>query len=74
MMQIRYPSVQNADLDREDEDHNLVPGAWRQDGQLLGFFDAGMHNMGRAAKDQRDYLKAFYNSPAGSVPWQNDML
>ena len=65
MMRIRYPAVQNADLDREDEDHNLVPGAWRQDGQLVGLYDAGnMHNMGRAAKDQRDYLKAYYNSPA----------
>ena len=31
MMRIRYPGLQNAAVDHEDEDHNVVPGAWRED-------------------------------------------
>jgi hypothetical protein len=29
LMRIRYPGVQNAVADREDDDHRLVPGVWR---------------------------------------------
>ena len=75
MMRTRYPSHQNAHLDYEDDDHNLVPGAWR--------LDSNMHDMEQviggnrdsvAAKKQREYLKLYFNSPAGSVPWQEHMV
>ncbi|XP_046554431.1 uncharacterized protein LOC124263770 [Haliotis rubra] len=29
-MQDRYPKLQNAALDTEDENHDLIPGEWRQ--------------------------------------------
>ena len=34
LMRIRYPSLQNATLDREDDEHHIMPGSWRQDGSL----------------------------------------
>ena len=30
LMRTRYPGLQNQDLDREDANRDLVPGAWRQ--------------------------------------------
>ena len=74
LMRIRYPAAQNILLDNEDEDHNLIPGMWRQ--------NANMHELHRvvgpnrdtvAAKRQREYLRLYFNSPAGSVPWQDRM-
>ena len=74
LMRLRYPAAQNILLDMEDEDHNLMPGLWRQ--------DANMHEIHRvrgpnrdtmAAKRQRKYLRLYFNSPAGSVPWQDRM-
>lgn len=61
--------------DWEDADHRVNEGAWRRDG--LG----AMQNVqaGRArnptltAKQQRDVLKDYFTSPAGQVPWQEDL-
>lgn len=75
LMRIRYPGQQNVLLDAEDPDHNLVPGAWRN--------DANMHDVGnvvapnrdtKRGKQLREYLKLYFNSPAGSVPWQDRMV
>ena len=75
LMRLRYPALQNIQLDMEDDNHNLVPGLWR--------VDANMHELDRvvgpnrdtiAAKKQREYLRLYFNSPAGSVPWQDRMI
>ena len=75
LMRIRYPGLQNAELDREDADHNMVSGEWRR--------HAPMHELHRVrgpnqatteAKRQREYLRLYMNSPAGAVPWQQDMI
>ena len=29
LMRLRYPGLQNLDLDQEDDDHQLMAGAWR---------------------------------------------
>ena len=29
LMRLRYPGIQNAVLDQEDDQHNIIPGAWR---------------------------------------------
>jgi len=33
-MRLRYPALQNAAVDEEDIDHNLLPGAWREHANL----------------------------------------
>lgn len=65
------PALQNADLDVVQDDGDIVPGAWRQ-GAVLDNGDPARRGPRRneAGKELRDYLKAYYNSPVGSVPWQ----
>ena len=59
--------------DQEDDDHQMIPGAWRKDPPLTdGVSGFARNTIG--AKMQGDYLCAYYNSEAGSVPWQNDMV
>lgn len=76
LMRIRYPQVQNDLADREDENHRLVPGAWRQDNErLLNLNRKNPGNVDLAvAKRQREVLCAYFNSEAGSVPWQRKMI
>ncbi|XP_046559290.1 protein ALP1-like [Haliotis rubra] len=71
LLRIRFPAIGNADVDREDEDHNNIPGAWRADQQVeeIPQFQAPNRD-NREGKVMRDYLKAYFNSEAGSVPWQ----
>lgn len=75
IMRIRYPGDQNNLLDREDENHQLVPGAWRDEAQLKDIEEVLDRNYpSKIAKQQRLYLKHYYSSPAGSVPWQERMV
>lgn len=61
--------------DHEDEHHNLIPGAWRNDVNLLDMNQRqGGNRDTREAKRQRLYLKHYINSPRGSVPWQEHRL
>lgn len=75
LMRMRYPGLQNAELDEDDASHNMVPGEWRR--------HAPMHQLQRVrgpnqatteAKRQREYLRLYFNSPAGAVPWQQGMI
>ena len=71
LLRIRLPSIANAEVDREDEDHNTIPGAWRGDQQVEEIPQPQAPNRdNRVDKVMRDYLKAYFNSEAGSVPWQ----
>ncbi|CAG2203240.1 unnamed protein product [Mytilus edulis] len=63
LMRMRYPNLQNVQLDTEDDLHNLVPGLWRA--------NANMHEVNSvvgpnrdtvAAKKQREYLKLYFNN------------
>ncbi|VDI32446.1 Hypothetical predicted protein [Mytilus galloprovincialis] len=75
IMRIRYPGDQNILLDREDENHHLLPGAWRDETNLKDIDDVQDRNYpSKAAKQQRLYLKHYYSSPAGKVPWQERMV
>ena len=55
---------------------SLVNGGWRNE-QFNFFKDlpskTGM-NYSRDAKDVRDSFKTYFNSPEGSVPWQDDIV
>jgi hypothetical protein len=71
---MRYPGLQNAALDREADDHQVVPGAWRDDRVLQEVRDVrGPTVAAREAKEVRVYLKHYYNN-IGAVPWQREMI
>ena len=60
------------DLDREDEQGQLIPGAWRDNAVIEDVQQAGRGPRTTAAgKELRAYLKNYFNSEAGSVPWQD---
>ena len=63
-------------MDSEDADHNLVPGAWRLEGQLVdaGHIAAANNSSSAAGKLQRLYLTNYLNSNRGSVSWQERMI
>lgn len=72
LMRERYPGLQNADLDRDLGNGQVAPGAWR-DQTVLQEVDQ-VPRAPRATmegKRQRLYLKRYFSSPAGSVPWQD---
>lgn len=75
LMRERYPGPQNAVLDREDNLHNVIPGAWRDDINMQEVDSISGPNRGTVAgKKLREYLKLYFNSPPGSVPWQEGMI
>ena len=72
---LRNPAIQNNQVDGEDAAHNLIPGAWRQDANLPDMYIPQAGNRDTIlAKRQRDYLRDYFNSPEGSVPWQDMMI
>ena len=74
IMRLRYPGLQNALLDREADDHQVVPGAWRDDGVLQEVRNVrGASSETRDGKRLRVYLKNYYNN-IGAVPWQGNMI
>ena len=68
---MRYPNLQNLDLDQEDDEHQLIPGAWRDDAMMQDLADEGRgHRATAEVKKLRACLKHYFNSDVGSVPWQ----
>jgi hypothetical protein len=65
-------------LDQEAHDtHEVIPGTWRSTGEMpdLGPAPVRRGNFDtKNAKRVRDYLIEYVNGPAGSVPWQEDMI
>ena len=75
IMRDRYPRGQNDVVDREDVNHDLIPGAWRNDAQLVDMGEPVHGNVDAwRAKRQRQELKAYYSSPVGAVHWQDNMI
>jgi hypothetical protein len=74
LMRIRYPALQNLDLDREDTQHNIIPGSWRDNRPLLDLERIRQGRHQERAKKQRDYLSSYFMSPVGEVPWQMSYL
>ena len=75
LMWMRYPGLQNAALDREDADHNMVAGEWRRHAPVYELHRVcGPNQATTEAKRQREYLRLYMNSPAGAVPWQQDII
>ena len=75
LMRERYPRMQNALLDYEDEDHNIIPGRWRRERRKLTELERITGpNTTRRAKRQRLLLKHYLNSSVGRVPWQRQQV
>lgn len=75
LLRLRHPGIAAQEADHEDENHNVIPGAWRDQVDWLDVDQPpAPSNSARAeAKHQRELLKAFFNSPQGAVAWQNRM-
>lgn len=63
-----------ANVDWKDEDHRLVNGTWRQEGMLQSAEMGRARNPPVAPKQQREQLRDYFNSPSGSVFWQEDHI
>jgi hypothetical protein len=71
---MRYPGLQNRDVDQEDNNHQIIPGTWRKDAVLQDIQNIRGGNIAtRDAKAIRIYLKHYYNN-VGRVNWQDDMI
>ncbi len=70
-----YLGLQNALLDKEDNQHHIILGEWRNGANMQDVDNlAGGNRTTIMAKKQREYLKLYFNSLAGSVSWQDRMI
>ena len=71
-----YSSTESAD--HEDPiTHEVRPGEWRKEGQGTGMQRLGRqgsNNYTTSAKQIRENLCTYYNSRAGAIPWQDNMI
>ena len=68
LLRIRNRVAGEAD-EEHPETHEVIPGAWRQDQPLPGVVTRHVRGT-QAGKENRDHLRNFFVSDAGSVPWQ----
>ena len=70
----RDPSLQEADHE-DTVTHEVIPGAWRVDANVgTNLPTLPGHTATSTAKAQRIILRDYFSSPAGSVPWQENMI
>ena len=74
LLRTHYPGLQAQEVDREDQDGNVVPGAWREGIQMTDPNQVGGHRITREGKRLRNYLKDYYTNPIGSLPWQDRVV
>jgi hypothetical protein len=76
LMRTRYPNININQVDREDvADARIVPGECRLGRNMLDVVNVlGAYRATIQGKKQRQYLKLYLNSAAGSVPWQMRMV
>ena len=74
IIRARYPLMQAPMLGREDQDHNLIPGAWRTDYEMHDINrNIDRNTSKKRAKGQSDLLKLYYSN-IGAVPLQNHII
>ena len=74
-IRVNFPHLQNHVADAEDANHNIIPGEWRRGRNMTDMDRVVAPNSGsKRAKKQRLLLKHYLSSPAGSVPWQNNIV
>ena len=70
----RVPGLQAQEVDREDADGNVIPGAWRQTVDMTDPSTVGGESLTREAKVQSAYLSDYYNAPAHKLAWQDHIV
>ena len=77
IMRDRYPAQQNADLLlMQQQQQQGAPGEWRTE-EVLPDAEAAGGRLPRESKmghQHRTYLKHYYNSNVGMVPWQEQSI
>ena len=75
LIRLRYPATHNNLMDLEDQNQDVIPGAWRNDRVLLDVYHERARNVGtQEGRQIRRYLGHYFTSKAGSVPWQDKMI
>ena len=72
LLRNRNPRAQANEVDREDGDGDVLPGAWRQHIHLTDSVNLSGCRVNREAKMQRNNLASYYDSDIGRLPWQNE--
>ena len=70
----RHPHLQPHEVDREDADGNVRRGHWRRGQVLTDNRNLVGNQAQRAAKQTRNYLSDYYNSPTFALPWQDRIV
>lgn len=75
LMLLRYPAIQNADMDEENANHQIISGSWSANAAMHDTDNImGPNRDSTAAKKRRKYLKLYFNTTADSVPWQECII
>ena len=74
ILRTRYPKLGRGDVDLEDQRHRPIPARWRNRQMTEMPTPMGATRATQLGKEQRDYLRDYFNSPAGAVEWQEEML
>ena len=72
-----HPTSITTLADREDTStpiYAIIPGRWREAGELRSLPCVRGNRLSDCAKRQRDYLQTYYCSPVGRVPWQDRVI
>ena len=73
---LRYPGLHQVQVEYPEQDeHDIVPGSWRELHDLGDTQTATGHNTAsKEGKKQRNLINHWVNSPAGAVQWQDRMI
>lgn len=74
MLRIRYPQKDKKQFDYEDEEGNLHPGEWRAGGEMPANDEHHPDRGSVAARNQRELLEQYFNSPEGRIPGQEQKI
>lgn len=75
ILRTRLPRLHLAEVDTEDDLGNVTPGTWRDVANLQDAdIDANRGRPNEEARAIRNYLREYYNSDIGRVPWQDRVL
>jgi hypothetical protein len=75
LIRLRYPAIHTNLMDLEDQNQNVIPGAWKNDKVLLDAYHERAGDTGtQEGRQIRGYLGHYFTSKAGSVPWQDKKI